>query len=193
MGSFQPHRWFLLSREHRRSSCCLRSTTSSIGKLGKRRSIITEIHCRLIRSLNSQRKQLERTTRIANLPGDYHTPISEKERKILEKPIEEVVQDVHKGLFRPIDILKSYGKAAIRAHAKTNCLTEVMIPEAERWAETDINLKGPLAGIPVSLKDSIAVSGFDVSVGYSCNTGKPYARDGSLVRLLKDAGRALEL
>jgi len=65
-----------------------------------------------------------------------------------------------------------------------------MIPEAERWAEADVNLEGPLAGIPVSLKDSIAVGGFDVSVGYSCNTGKPFARDGTLVRLLKDAGRA---
>lgn len=102
------------------------------------------------------------------------------------------MQDVHKGLLKPIDILKSYGKVAISAHAKTNCLTEVMIREAERWAEGDIDLKGPLAGIPISLKDSIAVAGFDVSVGYSCNTGKPYIRDGSLVKLLKDAGRVLE-
>jgi len=102
------------------------------------------------------------------------------------------VQDVHKGLLKPIDILKSYGKVAIRAHAKTNCLTEVMIREAEGWAESGVNLKGPLAGIPISLKDSIAVGGFDVSVGYSCNTGKPYARDGSLVKLLKDAGRPFD-
>lgn len=64
-----------------------------------------------------------------------------------------------------------------------------MIPEAETWVEHDINLKGPLAGIPVSLKDSIAVGGFDVSVGYSCNTGKPYSKDGSVARLLKDAGK----
>ena len=63
-----------------------------------------------------------------------------------------------------------------------------MLPEAERWAENEINLEGPLAGIPVSLKDSIAVKGFDVSVGYSCNTGKPYAEDGSLAKILKAAG-----
>ena len=145
---------------------------------------------RLIRLQNSQRKQLERATRITNLPKNYHAPVAEKDREILDKPIEEVVQDVHKGLLRPVDILRSYSKVAIKAHAKTNCLTEVMLPEAERWAENDVNLKGPLAGIPISLKDSIAVGGFDVTVGYSCNTGKPYARDGSLVRLLKDAGRA---
>lgn len=63
-----------------------------------------------------------------------------------------------------------------------------MLPEAEAWAENDVNLKGPLAGIPVSLKDSIAVGGFDVSVGYSCKTGKPTIKDGALVKILKDAG-----
>ena len=64
-----------------------------------------------------------------------------------------------------------------------------MLPEAEKWAEGQgVNLKGPLAGIPVSLKDSVAVGGFDVSVGYSRNCGKPYAEDGTLVKILKAAG-----
>lgn len=137
----------------------------------------------------SQRKQVERSRRIANLPSVYLSPISGQDRDILAKPIEELVQDVHKEALSPVDILRTYGKVAVRAHKKTNCLTEIMLPEAEVWAETDINKKGPLAGIPVSLKDSIAVGGFDVSVGYSCNTGKPYVRDGIMVRLLKDAGQ----
>ena len=102
--------------------------------------------------------------------------------------MEEVVQDVHKRIIEPIDVLRSYGKVAIKAHARTNCLTEVMLPEAEQWVRSEINLKGPLAGIPVSLKDSIAVRDFDVTVGYSRNTGKPYATDGAMVTILKDAG-----
>ncbi|KAL8718180.1 MAG: hypothetical protein Q9225_004658 [Loekoesia sp. 1 TL-2023] len=135
-----------------------------------------------------KQKQLERSTRIANLPLQYHGPISPYDREILNKPIEELVQDVHKTIIKPIDILRSYGKIAVKAHAKTNCLTEVMINRgAEKWIE-DVNLKGPLAGIPVSLKDSIAVGGFDVSVGYSRNIGKPYTDDGIMVRILKDAG-----
>lgn len=88
-----------------------------------------------------------------------------------------------------MEILRTYGKTAVRAHAKTNCVTEVLVPDAERWVqEGGINLKGPLAGIPVSLKDSIAVGGFDATVGYSRNAGKPFAVDGTLVRILKDAG-----
>lgn len=68
-------------------------------------------------------------------------------------------------------------------------MTEILFPEAEDWINNGgINLKGPLAGIPISLKDSISVGGFDVSVGYSMNTGKPYKEDGSLVKMLKEAG-----
>ena len=132
---------------------------------------------------------MERSTRIANLPPSYRSPISLQDHEILDKPIEILVQDVHKQLLKPIDILRTYGKVAIRAHEKTNCLTEIMLPEAESWAENEINLKAPLAGIPISLKDSVAVRGFDVSVGYSRNTGKPYVEDGSLVKILKAAGQ----
>ena len=66
-----------------------------------------------------------------------------------------------------------------------------MLPEAEEWANgKGVDLRGPLAGIPVSLKDSIAVEGFDVSVGYSKNCEKPYQEDGTLVKILKAAGES---
>jgi Asp-tRNA(Asn)/Glu-tRNA(Gln) amidotransferase A subunit family amidase len=103
------------------------------------------------------------------------------------------VSKVHGQTLKPIDILRTYGKVAIRAHEKTNCLTEILFPEAEEWISSgEINLNGPLAGIPVSLKDSIAVRGFDVTVGYSRYAGQPYAEDGTLVRLLKDAGMTVQ-
>ena len=137
---------------------------------------------------SSHRKQLERSTRIANLPHYYHNAITPLERDILSKPVEVLVQDVHTKRVKPVDILHTYGKVAIIAHEKTNCLTEIMLSEAETWVENEVNLGGPLAGIPVSLKDSIAVKGFDVSVGYSCNTAKPYLEDGTLVKILKAAG-----
>lgn len=122
------------------------------------------------------------------MPSSYSSPTTPEDREILSKPIESLVQDVHKELLSPVDILRTYGKIAIRAHERTNCLTEIMLSEAEDWAQNDVDLTGPLAGIPVSLKDSIAVKGFDVSVGYSCNTGSPCKEDGSLVKMLKAAG-----
>ncbi|KAH0551568.1 hypothetical protein GP486_007214 [Trichoglossum hirsutum] len=140
-------------------------------------------------AVRSKWKQLERNSRIATLPAPYLSPISILDRTILGKPIEDLVQDVHKNVFKPVDILRAYGKVAVKAQEKTNCLTEIMIAEAEEWAESEVDLKGPLAGIPVSLKDTVIVGGFDASVGYSSNTGKPHPEDGSLVRLLKDAGK----
>jgi Asp-tRNA(Asn)/Glu-tRNA(Gln) amidotransferase A subunit family amidase len=65
-----------------------------------------------------------------------------------------------------------------------------MISSAEIWTrDGSINMKGPLAGIPVSLKDSIVVGGYDTTVGYSSFVGKHKTpKDGTMVRLLKDAG-----
>lgn len=64
-----------------------------------------------------------------------------------------------------------------------------MFPEAETWIEKgQINLKGPLAGIPVSLKDSVKVGGFVTSVGYSRYANRRATEDGPMVRLLKHAG-----
>jgi Asp-tRNA(Asn)/Glu-tRNA(Gln) amidotransferase A subunit family amidase len=138
----------------------------------------------------SKRKQDERAARIAALPQSYSYPLSSAEKRILDRPINELVQDVQKGgASSAVDILRAYAKVAVKAHEKTNCVTEVMIKDAEGWIQQGgINLKGPLAGVPVSLKDSIHVGGFDTSVGYSVNTGKPQTVDGAMVRMLKDAG-----
>jgi hypothetical protein len=140
-------------------------------------------------SIHSERKQSERASKIATLPKAYLYPLSPEERTILGKPIQDLVQDVHKQVTDPVDILRAYGKVTLKAQEKTNCVTEILFPEAEEWAQNEINLKGPLAGIPVSLKDSIQVKGFDISIGFSGHTGKPYAKDGPLVQLLKEAGR----
>lgn len=67
-------------------------------------------------------------------------------------------------------------------------MTDILFPEAEDWAGKEIDLKGPLVRRPVSLKDSIQVKSFDISVGYLRDVGKPYAEDGAMVKLLKDAG-----
>ncbi|KAF1364321.1 acetamidase [Lizonia empirigonia] len=135
-----------------------------------------------------QRKQHERASKIANLPASYTSPLTPQERSLLGRPIQQLVQDVQRNVAAPVDILRAYAKVTLKAHAATNCATEILFPEAEAWAAGECNLQGPLAGIPVSLKDSVQVKGFDISVGFSTHTGKPYAADGPMVRLLKDAG-----
>ncbi|KAI1638315.1 amidase [Biscogniauxia mediterranea] len=135
-----------------------------------------------------QFKQNERAERIRALTR-YHESFTPRDREIIDKPIQELVEDVQKGELQPIDLLHTYGKVALKAHEKTNCLTEVMISAAEGWInDGSINTQGPLAGIPVSLKDTINVGGFDSTVGFSSFIGNKQAEDGPVARLLKDAG-----
>lgn len=136
-----------------------------------------------------QDKQRQRTSRIAAYSAGHTLGLSTADRTILEAPINELVRDVQSGQRAANDILHAYTKAALQAQNATNCITEIMATEAEGWLrDGSINLKGPLAGIPVSLKDSINVGGFDTSVGYSSKCFRPHAQDGAMVRLLKDAG-----
>ncbi|KAG6852988.1 hypothetical protein C0991_007704 [Blastosporella zonata] len=132
-------------------------------------------------------KQDERRNRIDQLPAYYKEPIGLRDATILAHPISALVKGVKAGEIDPSDILKAYGKQALCAHAQTNCLTEIMILSAETWAK-DCNKKGPLAGVPVSLKDTVAIAGWDSSIGYSAWAGKPMQKDSALVRLLRDAG-----
>ncbi|KAJ5681393.1 uncharacterized protein N7477_001333 [Penicillium maclennaniae] len=133
-------------------------------------------------------KQAERVARFASLPDPYHLAITEADKKIIDQPIEELVFDIQNERISPLTVLRTYGKVAKRAQERTNCITELLLPEAEKWLESEVNLRGPLAGIPVSLKDSVQVKGFDTTLGYSKLAGKPFAEDGPMVRMLKDAG-----
>lgn len=111
------------------------------------------------------------------------------DRDIINKPIEQLVHDVQTDPSKASHLLSTYGKVALKAHEKTNCLTEILITSAEKWiTDGSINLKGPLAGIPISLKDTIDVAGYDSTVGASKNVGNAKPFDGPTTRLLKDAG-----
>lgn len=97
-------------------------------------------------------------------------------------------------------MLTAYGKRALQAHAKTNCLTEITIADAEKLLKDGTNAgtdsayrQGQLAGIPVSLKDMVSLAGYDSCIGYSGNVGKRKLEDSPLVLLLRDAGELAEL
>lgn len=132
-------------------------------------------------------KRREREERIASLPQAYHEPLSPQDKRLLSQPISSIIHAVQTSSLSPVDVLLAYGKRTIQAQAQTNCLTEVMIGEAEKWAHTAIR-SGPLAGVPVSLKDMMAVKGYDSSLGYSAFTNAPVSNDAPIVRLLHDAG-----
>jgi len=117
----------------------------------------------------------------------YHQPLTSYDKEVLSRPVSGIVSAVQTASLDPSDVLTAYAKRALQAHALTNCLTEIMIEPAKAWAR-DAPRSGPLAGVPVSLKDMVAVRGYDSCMGYSARTGQPMSYDGALVRLLRRAG-----
>jgi len=83
---------------------------------------------------------------------DMSRPISNDDIILLKRPVAQLAAEVQSGHLNPIDVLSTYTCKAIRAHIDTNCLTEILINSARRHAQ-DCNRDGPLAGVPVSLKD----------------------------------------
>jgi Asp-tRNA(Asn)/Glu-tRNA(Gln) amidotransferase A subunit family amidase len=63
-----------------------------------------------------------------------------------------------------------------------------MISKAQTAAR-ECNRTGPLAGIPISVKDTVGVAGFASCLGYSSPSRLvPFQKDAAIVRLLRDAG-----
>ncbi|PKS09840.1 hypothetical protein jhhlp_004463 [Lomentospora prolificans] len=137
-----------------------------------------------------QQKQAEREQRLCQLrKEECDEPLTSAEIAIVDGDIVQLVSDVQTGKLDPHSVLSAYAKVALRAQEKTNCVTEIMVNSAHEWLRNgDINLEGPLAGIPISLKDNIAVGGFDTTVGYSKFIGNKSPHDGAMTRLLKAAG-----
>ena len=83
---------------------------------------------------------------------------------------------------------------------QTNCLTEIFFDEAiERAKKLDLEYNQnschktlpPLFGLPISLKDSFQVSGYDTSTGLGCYVDEPAEDHSALAAMLTDLGAVL--
>lgn len=142
------------------------------------------------------KKRQERDEHINTFLNKYtDQSLEDGDKTILAASVATVVSFVHQGIWTPRDVLGVYGRKALAVHTEVNCLTEIMLNDAERWAAdieaNETKRRGPLAGMPVSLKDTIAVAGYDATCGYAAWAGKPIKDDSPLVRLLRDAGAIL--
>ncbi|KAH7109460.1 acetamidase [Dendryphion nanum] len=91
---------------------------------------------------------------------------------------------------------------AVTAHelcaAYVSSLTEILFDEAlqqsselDRFFKQNGRLKGPLHGVPMTLKDQFNVQGHDSTLGYVGRAFKPALEDSVLVLLLKQMGAVI--
>ncbi|KAJ7273340.1 amidase [Mycena rebaudengoi] len=113
----------------------------------------------------------------------------------LKATASEIVRRIERGEWTASKVIEAYIARAAMAHQATNCITEVLFDEARKLAkELDVEfaatnkLRGPLHGVPISLKDQFDLVGVDSSIGFSARLGKPATINADVVALLKAAG-----
>ncbi|TKA63868.1 hypothetical protein B0A55_10708 [Friedmanniomyces simplex] len=102
------------------------------------------------------------------------------------------------GKLKSVDVVTAFCKRAAIAQQLVNCLTEVFFEDAvarakqldEQFRETRKPV-GPLHGLPISIKDSFKVKGYDASVGVAGFCFKPATTNSALVELLLEQGAVL--
>ncbi|KAE8156430.1 amidase signature domain-containing protein [Aspergillus tamarii] len=89
----------------------------------------------------------------------------------------------------------AYVRRAVIAQQLTNCITEVVFEDAltraralDRIFQETGHLKGPLHGVPVTMKDQFNIRGVDTTLGYVGRSFAPATEDATLVQMLRDMG-----
>jgi amidase len=92
----------------------------------------------------------------------------------------------------------AFCKRAAIAQQVCNCLTEIFFDDGikrARWLDEEYKRTGktvgPLHGVPVSLKDSFRVIGYDASIGFAALAEKPAKENSTLVDILLEQGAVL--
>jgi amidase len=125
--------------------------------------------------------------------------LSGRELEITEKyDATDLLGMMSRGEIKSREVTEAFCKRAAIAHQVTNCLTEIFFADALRRAdELDAYFAkhkkpiGPLHGLPISLKDTFKVPGYDASIGLASLCFSPATEPSALVALLLDAGAVL--
>lgn len=121
-----------------------------------------------------------------------------EELAITETPVAELLAKLQSRTWTSEAVTTAFCKRAAIAHQLTNCLTEIFFDEAiarakqldERFATTRRHA-GPLAGLPISLKDNFNLAGKDSNLGFVAWIGDASDHDSTLVTLLREQGAVL--
>lgn len=125
--------------------------------------------------------------------------LTDQEISITEKyDATALLDEIRRGNLKSEKVVTAFCKRAAIAQQLSNCLTEIIFDEAiARAKELDVHLQktgkplGPLHGLPISLKDTFKVKGYDASVGVVGLTQRPAETNSALVNQLLSLGAVL--
>ncbi|SMR47324.1 unnamed protein product [Zymoseptoria tritici ST99CH_3D1] len=125
--------------------------------------------------------------------------LSERELELTEIYDARTLRDqLARGSIKSEEVVLAFCKRAAIAQQVTNCLTEIFSDDAlARARELDAHLAktgkplGPLHGLPISLKDTFKVKGYDASIGIASLCFQPATSNSALVDILLKLGAVL--
>ncbi|XP_052095451.1 vitamin D3 hydroxylase-associated protein-like isoform X2 [Mytilus californianus] len=110
--------------------------------------------------------------------------------RILSLSFKELQAELQSGKLSAVDVLNVYQIKALEVDKRTNCITEI-VWEAEETAlqlDLDSKKKGPLYGIPVSIKETYTMPGYPCTGGMMFYFDDPVTEENILVQVLKKQG-----
>ncbi|KAK5945856.1 hypothetical protein PMZ80_003064 [Knufia obscura] len=128
----------------------------------------------------------------------HHIPnqlLSAQDLTITSLSIPDLLAAIRAGTYTTTSVTTAYIRRASIAQQLTNCLTEPLFTRALAQAavlDRDFAnggvLRGPLHGLPVSIKDGFNIAGYDSSIGLASLCFKPATANAPLVDLLESLG-----
>lgn len=114
---------------------------------------------------------------------------SSEQEKIVKLDLSQLIAKLRSDEITPLQVLRAYQSKALEVNKQLNCLIEPIIEASEQAnAVEQSKEKGPLYGIPISVKDNYGLKGYDSTVGCAKFINSPCAEDAVLVQILKMQG-----
>ncbi|KAK9454394.1 amidase signature domain-containing protein [Dipodascopsis uninucleata] len=125
--------------------------------------------------------------------------LNEKELEITENyDAYGLVQELAKGTYTAEETAIAFCKRSAIAQQACNCLTEIFFDDAiarAKWLDDEFKKTGkpvgPLHGLPISLKDSVSVAGYDSVVGIAAYAFQPEKENSVIVDILLRLGAVI--
>ncbi|KAJ5623265.1 hypothetical protein N7490_011870 [Penicillium lividum] len=123
---------------------------------------------------------------------------SEPEVDILKSSATGLLQRLANGSITSETVTKAFCKSAAAAQQLINPLSEIFFDEAletakslDEYLKSTGKPKGPLHGLPISIKDNFNIKGKDSTQGFTSRVGQPAESNSPMIQLLLDAGAVL--
>ncbi|KAL8590442.1 hypothetical protein ACOMHN_011655 [Nucella lapillus] len=148
-------------------------------QIGRERGTAARLACQSLREHLNQREWEE---------GPRNR---ERDTMIVRLDMKDLKEKLGKGELKAVEVLRAYQRKALEVNDQLNCITEPIL-EAEAMARAlDLltpEQRGPLHGVPVSVKDAIHIKGYDCNVGFAAFVGEQAEEDAVLIQQLKSLG-----